>query len=385
MASRVYFADVRGKHSLLDKVERLFRRARLDQVIARRDLVAVKCHFGERGNTSYVRPQYLRRLVDLIKKAGGKPFLTDANTLYVGGRANAVDHLETAVLHGFEFAVVGAPVIIADGLLGKDYVNVEVNLKHFRAVKIGSAVHHADALVVVSHFKGHEATGFGGVLKNVGMGLGCRSGKQMMHSDILPAVGVDKCRGCGRCIRWCPAGAITLNPRGPVGGVADERRAPDGLSMKVAAIDPKHCIGCGECTVTCPEGAIAINWKTEPDLIQEKIVEYAYGVLREKQGKAAFITFATDVTPDCDCCGWSDAPVVRNIGLLASKDPVALDQACVDLVNRERGLESSRLAGLTAGADKFRALYPAIDWSRQLAYAEDIGLGKREYELVRLR
>lgn len=367
MASKVYFTDMRAGHSksLLDKVEKLFDRAGLSELIQPKDLVAVKLHFGERGNTGYIRPQFLRRIVNRVKGLGGKPFLTDANTLYVGSRSNAVNHLQTAVENGFAYAVVDAPLIIADGLTGKDYINVEINRKHFKEVKIGAAAYHADALIAVTHFKGHEMTGFGGVLKNVGMGLGSRSGKQMMHSDILPSVNPDKCKGCEKCSQWCPAEAI-------------------GVRDNVSVIDENKCIGCGECTVTCPVHAIDVNWKTEPDLIQEKIVEYVEGVLKNKNGKYGFITFVNNVSPDCDCYGWSDAPLVKDIGILASRDPVALDQACVDLINREKVLPNNRLEGKGDVQDKFRALYPGIDWNRQLAYAEEIGLGARDYELVEI-
>lgn len=369
MPAKVFFTDMRASHkqNLLDKLEKLFDRAGMAELIAPRDLVAVKLHFGERGNTGYVRPQFIRRLVNKVKALGGKPFLTDANTLYVGGRANAVDHLQTAIENGFAYAVVDAPLVIADGLNGRDYTSVEVNLKHFQTVKIGSAVVHADALLAVSHFKGHELTGFGGVLKNIGMGLGSRGGKQMMHSDVLPAVNPEKCRGCARCTLWCPGGAITVS-----------------VETKKAAINREKCIGCGECTITCPEQAIAVNWKTEPDVIQEKIVEYAAGVLKNKTGKAGFITFLNNFSPECDCAGWTDAPVVRDIGILASLDPVALDQACADLVNREQVLAGSRLADKPGASDKFRALWPQANWQRQLAYAEETGLGSREYELVKI-
>ncbi|MDK2887604.1 MAG: uncharacterized protein PWP72_482 [Thermoanaerobacter sp.] len=368
MPARVFFADMRAKQkeNLLDKVEKLFRQAGMEKLIAPRDLVAFKIHFGERGNTGYIRPQFIRRLVDRVKELGGKPFLTDANTLYVGSRSNAVDHLQTAIENGFAYAVVGAPLVIADGLTGKDYINVPVNLKHFKEVKIGSALVHADALLVVSHFKCHELTGFGGALKNIGMGSGARSGKQMMHSDVLPDVNPEKCEGCARCTRWCPAGAITLSGK-----------------TKKAVIDHEKCIGCGECTVTCPVEAIDINWKTEPEAIQEKIVEYAAGVLQNKKGKAGFINFVTNVSPECDCVSWTDAPIVRDIGILASLDPVALDQACADLVNGEKILPGSRLEGREV-QDVFRALWPRAAWERQLTYGEEIGLGTREYELIKI-
>ncbi len=367
MPSKVFFSNMRAtmRFNLIDKVGKLFYEAGLNEIVAPKDLVAIKIHFGERGNTSYVRPQFVRKIVDEVKKAGGRPFLTDANTLYVGARSNAVDHLQTAIENGFDYSVVNSPLIIADGLTGKDYLNVPVNLKHCREVKIGSAVALADAFIAVTHFKGHEATGFGGTIKNVGMGCGSRAGKQVMHSDMLPGVKEGKCKACERCHQWCPTGAIAVE------------------ELKMAVVDEKACIGCGECTVTCPHGAISINWKNNmKDAIQEKMAEYAVGVLHNKRGKAGFITFLTNITPDCDCYNFSDAPVVRDIGVLASLDPVAIDQACADLVNRERGLPGSKLEGREEVNDKFTALYPDIDWTRQLAYGEEIGLGSRSYELV---
>lgn len=366
MAAEVFFTDMRARQGLnmLDKLERLFDAAGLGEIISPGDLVALKVHFGERGNTGYVRPQFIRRVVDKVKARGGKPFLTDANTLYVGSRANAVDHIQTAIENGFDFAVVGAPIVIADGLTGKDYRHVEINGKHFREVKIGTAVLDADAIIAITHFKGHEMTGFGGTLKNLGMGLGSRSGKQQMHSDVKPQIDQEKCIGCEKCQEWCPGAAIYTEGEKSV-------------------IDKEKCIGCGECTVTCPVRAIAIRWETKPDVIQEKIVEYTMGVLKGKEGKAGFITFLTNVTPDCDCCSWSDAPVVADIGILASKDPVALDQACVDLVMQARGNPASAL-GRDDVEDKFRALHPDIDWRVQLEYGEKMGLGTREYKLIKV-
>lgn len=367
MSSEVYFTSLKTKQgeSLLSKLERLIQRAGLLDAVAPNDLVALKLHFGERGNLAYVRPQYVRRVVDQVKKKGGRPFLTDANTLYAGSRANAVDHLETAIENGFDYSVVGAPLVIADGLNGKDYESVSVNLKHFKEVKIGSAAVHADALLAITHLKGHAATGYGGTLKNLGMGLGSRAGKQQQHSDVLPRVNAEMCKACGKCAKWCPASAITVE------GVAQ-------ISLEV-------CIGCGECTATCPFHAIAINWKTEADVIQEKIAEYTVGVLKGKEGKTGFITFVTNVSPLCDCCGWNDIPIVGDIGILASKDPIAIDQAAVDLINQAHGNPHSELGERHTEHDKFRTLYPDIDWTIQLSYGEEIGLGSRKYQLIEVK
>ena len=367
MSSDVFLASVRAKRgdSLLEKVEKLFDQVGFNAIVQSKDLVAIKLHFGEKGNTAYIRPQFIRRIVNKVKAQGGKPFLTDSNTLYVGSRSNAVDHLQTAIENGFAYAVVDAPLIIADGLSGQDFERVEINLKHFKDVKISSVGVHADALIAVSHFKGHAATGFGGTIKNLGMGLGSRSGKQMMHSDVLPKVNQNKCLGCGKCTKYCPENTITME------------------EGKALIIEGK-CIGCGECTAICPVYAVDINWKTDADTIQEKMVEYVYGVLKNKQGKAGFINFVTDVSPDCDCCGWNDAPVVGDIGILASTDPIALDQACADLVNQAQPLKESLLGSQSSETDKFRALYPAVDWTIQLAYGEKIGLGSRKYNLRKI-
>lgn len=366
LSSEVYFTSMKTKQgeSLLTKLEHLIVRAGLLETISPNDLVAIKLHFGERGNLAYVRPQYVRRVVEQVKAKGGRPFLTDSNTLYAGSRSNAVDHLETAIENGFDYSVVGAPLVIADGLNGKDYVSVPVNLKHFKEVKIGSAAVQADVLLAITHLKGHEATGFGGTLKNLGMGLGSRAGKQQQHSDLLPQVNEEICIACGKCAKWCPAEAIVVEGK--------------------AKISQDKCIGCGECTVTCPERAIAINWKTEADIIQEKIAEYTVGVLKGKEGKTGFITFVTNVSPLCDCCGWNDVPIVSDIGILASKDPIAIDQAAVDLINQAHGNPLSELGERHDEPDKFRVLFPNVDWTIQLSYGEKIGLGNREYQLIQI-
>jgi uncharacterized Fe-S center protein len=349
---------------MIGRAGALLERAGLKDAIFDKDLVAVKLHFGEEGNTGFVHPIHVREVVRRIKDAGGRPFLTDANTLYRGQRANAVDHLECALHNGFSYATIEAPLVIADGLDGRDAVDVPISGgRHFESVRIGSAAVYADAMVVVTHVKGHEATGFGGAIKNVGMGLGCRSSKQRMHADFRPEVTAEKCTACKRCVQWCPVGAIVIS------------------SGKVAVVDSEVCYGCGECVAACPYGAIATQWKTTPEALQEKIVEHVMGAVAGKDNKVLYLSFVTAVSPDCDCWSFSDAPIVPDIGVLASSDIVAIDQASYDLVSAATGLPGSRGEGMPAGVDKFTAI-TGVDGARAMAYAEEMGLGSREYELV---
>ncbi|MDZ4654720.1 MAG: DUF362 domain-containing protein [Coriobacteriia bacterium] len=361
----VYFAPMRSKmkRSLVKRAGDLLDRAGLKDAIFDRDLVAIKLHFGEEGNTGFVHPIHLREVVRRVKAAGGRPFLTDANTLYRGQRFNAVDHLECALHNGFSYATVEAPLVIADGLDGREAVDVSISGKHFDTVRIGAAAVHADAMVVVTHVKGHEAAGFGGALKNVGMGLSCRSAKQRIHADFRPEVTAEKCTACKRCVQWCPVGAVAVGPD------------------RVAVVDYEVCYGCGECVAACPYGAIAAQWKTDANMLQEKIAEHAAGALVGKVGKVVYLSFLTAISPDCDCWNFSDAPIVADIGVLASTDIVAIDQAAYDLVNASPGLPGSRGEGLTEGADKFVAV-SGIDGTHAMAHAEALGLGTRAYELT---
>lgn len=367
-SATVWFAPVRTekKQSLVKRAGTLLDRAGLATAIGEDDLVAVKLHFGEEGNTGFVHPVFVREVVKRIVAVGGKPFLTDSNTLYRGQRFNAVDHLACATHNGFSFATVEAPIIIADGLDGRDAVDVEIaGFNHFESVRIGAAAVHADAMVVVTHVKGHEATGFGGAMKNVGMGLGSRSAKQRMHSDFEPHPDPEICNACGRCVQWCPVNAITIGPD------------------RVAEVDYELCYGCGECVAACPNGSIKIAWKTEAAAIQEKIVEHVAGAIAGKTGKVLYLSFVTNVTPDCDCWHFSDAPVVADIGVLASTDIVAIDQAAYDLVLQARGLAGTRGEGMDEGTDKFREI-SGIDGTLAMSYAEAKGLGTRKYELKTL-
>ena len=368
MKSPVYFADLRTgpNQNLLGKLNGLMDAVGLADNVKKGALVAVKLHFGEAGNTAYVRPLFIRKIVDRIKEAGGRPFLTDANTLYVGSRSDSVDHLITAIQNGFVYAVVDAPLIIADGLRGGNETAVTVNLKRFKRVYIGAEIVRADAIVSAAHFKGHELSGFGGTIKNLGMGCASRKGKLAQHSTVSPKVKRKKCEGCGECVAYCAQKAISL-------------------FKEKAKINPKKCVGCGECIIVCPNQAIQIQWDQQIPAFLENMVEYTAGVLKGKKGAACFLNFFTQVSPACDCYPHNDAPIVADIGIVASRDPVAIDQASADLVNQAEGRKDSCLTKhFKPGQDKFRAIYPNVDWEIQLDYAEEIGLGTRKYKLVKI-
>ena len=368
MKSNVYFIDLRAtaKENLVAKLARLLDTAGLSQTIKQRDLVAVKLHFGEQGNTAFIRPVFIRKIVESIKNIGAVPFLTDANTLYAGTRSDSVHHLSTAIQNGFAYAVVDAPIVIADGLRGKSETAVTVNQKNFKKVYIGSDIMEADALISVAHFKGHELSGFGGAIKNVGMGCASRRGKLAQHSTVAPEVIEEKCVGCGDCMEHCSQNALSLE-------------------KEKAVLDAKKCIGCGECIIICPNDAIQIQWDQDIPVFLENMVEYTMGVLKNKAGKTLFVNFITDISPACDCYGHNDAPIVRNIGIVASTDPVAIDQASVDLVNREQALPESCLTkNIEKGEDKFKGIYPNVDWTIQLDYAQSLGLGSRNYNLNKI-
>lgn len=367
-ASKVFFADMRAstKENLPDKLERLLRRLHLETVVPERSIAAVKLHFGEKGNTAFIRPLLIRRVVDHLRSLGSRPFLTDSNTLYTGSRGDSVAHLRTAVENGFAYSVVNAPLIIADGLRGASCAEVEISQETIDKAYIGREIVEADALISVAHFKGHELSGFGGTIKNLGMGCASRRGKMAQHADLSPKVKAKKCIGCGECVAHCAQSAISLE---------DEK----------AHIDPESCVGCGECLLICPNQAISIRWNSDIPRFQKKMAEYTLAVLKNKKGRSAFVNVLTQISPACDCHGHSDAPIVQDLGFMASIDPVAIDQASVDLINAQPGLDHSCLTGgKMPGEDKLRSIYPQIDWTVQLEHAERIGLGSRNYDLVKI-
>ena len=369
MGADVFFMDLTAtsRENLPGKLERLITSAGINTILEENDLTAVKVHFGEQGNTAFIRPVFIRKVIRTIRKAKAAPFLTDANTLYVGTRSDAVSHIKTAVDNGFSYSSMdGAPLIIADGLLGKSETRVRVDLKQCSEVYIGSEIINANALVSVAHFKGHELSGFGGTLKNLGMGCASRRGKLAQHSNVCPKIKRKTCIGCGECAAHCPGEAIYLED-------------------KKAYIIKNDCIGCAECIVRCPTASIKITWNQTIPVFLEKMMEYTAGVLQNKTGKGFFINFITNVAPKCDCLPYSESPICNDIGVVASLDPVAIDQASADLVNQQQALSNTALTcNHKPGEDKFRGLYPEVDWEHQLAYAESIGLGSRDYNLVKI-
>lgn len=365
MASRVYFTDIRTSvhDNLHEKLQRLTQQAGLAETIAPGDLVAVKMHFGEKGGHAYIRPTFVRCIVDQIKQLGGNPFLTDSSTLYPGERKEAVSALTCAIENGFAYAVVNAPLIMSDGLRGHSARRIKVAGDILSEVDIGLEIIEADAMIVLSHFKCHELTGFGGAIKNLAMGCSSREGKLEQHSTIAPTVSGKKCLVCGACLKACAQRAIQL--------LEDS-----------AVIDATRCSGCGRCITLCPTQAIRINWNEDAPKVMKKMGEYALGAVHGKNGKVLYVNFITQVSPACDCYGHSDAPIVPDIGLVASLDPVAIDQASVDLVNQAEGLANTALSsGHEPGEDKFRGVHPDIDWAIQLEHSESLGLGNRRYKL----
>lgn len=369
MASKVYFADLRADvhENLQQKLTRLMKTAGMGDIDFQDKFVAIKLHFGEPGNLAFLRPNWARTVADFVKERGGKPFLTDCNTLYVGGRKNALDHMDSAMLNGFNPMTTGCQIIIADGLKGSDEVEVPVvGGEYVKNAKIGRAVMDADVFISLTHFKGHEEAGFGGCLKNIGMGCGSRAGKMEQHNAGKPHVAQKHCIGCGQCRKICAHGA-------PI------------IENGKAHIDHDRCVGCGRCIAVCPKDAVRIDWDETTTNLNCKIAEYTKAVV---DGRPCFhISLVIDVSPNCDCHAENDMAIVPNVGMFASFDPVALDMACVDAVNAQTPLRGSAADDEHAKAhvhDHFQRLHPDTNWRSCLEHGEKIGIGTREYELIKI-
>lgn len=364
--SKVYFTDFRATpdKSLPSKLEDLVRKAGIDTINFNKKFVAIKIHFGELGNMAFLRPQWAKRIADLVTTLGGKPFLTDCNTLYVGSRKDALEHLATAAENGFSPASTGCQIIIADGLKGTDETIVPMTgMKHITAAKIGHAIMDADIVISLNHFKGHEMTGFGGAIKNLGMGSGSRAGKMEQHVSGKPHVISEACKKCRQCIKVCANGAITYDENG------------------LAHIDADKCVGCGRCIGWCNFDAIKEGEYNSNDMLNEKMAEYALAVCKDRPN--FHINIINQVSPLCDCYGSNDTPIIPDIGMLASFDPVALDVASADLCNAAPALHNSQLDGKT-GDDHFHACNHGTNWRVQTEHGETIGLGTTKYELIKV-
>ncbi|MFP4026897.1 MAG: DUF362 domain-containing protein [Candidatus Brocadiia bacterium] len=354
MKSKVYiarFGNDEDDDSICEKTRQLFEESGMNSLCAEGQLVALKTHFGEMGNEYYIPPKYIQPIINSAKDLGAKPFFIETSALYRGQRANAVDHFQTALNHGFAPETTGCPLIFVDGLKGSFHHEVEVGLKHFDSVAVAGDFPLIPATLVISHATGHDLAGFGGAIKNVAMGLASRAGKLRQHESGKPEITED-CIGCGTCAEWCPTDAIEVD--------------------ETAEIDYDKCIGCGECLAVCPTDAVSFSWSESPENFNEKMAESAYGILKDKMDSVAFITYLWNITDDCNCAGKKMDPICDDIGIVVSRDPVAIDQASTDLINE------------TAGKDAIAALWPDSHYEAQLIHGQEIGLGSREYDLVEI-
>lgn len=371
--AKVYFTDFRTVafgDGLPAKLKKLIKAAGIGQIDMEGKFAAIKMHFGELGNISYLRPNYAKAVADVVKELGGRPFLTDCNTMYPGSRKNALEHLECAWENGFTPLTVGCPVLIGDGLKGTDDIAVPVEGgEYVKKAKIGRAIMDADVFVSLTHFKGHEMTGFAGTIKNIGMGCGSRAGKKEQHSNGKPSVDQELCRGCRICQKECANGGLAFDD-----------------AAKKMTVNRKNCVGCGRCLGACNFDAIAFDNDAANKLLNCRMAEYAKAVV---DGRPSFhISLVVDVSPNCDCHGENDAPILPNVGMFASFDPLALDQACADACLKANPLPGSQLSdnmaksGFVDHHDHFINSTPESEWRSCLEHAKKIGLGTRDYELI---
>lgn len=354
--SKVYFvtlSEADESATIAKKLRNLLSESRILDFLARGQRVAVKMHFGEEGNTGFVKPEYVRIVCDAISEKGAKAFLSETNTLYKGKRTNSQEHLAIAAEHGFTKEKIGADIVIPDDSRKENVIDILINQKFIQTANLVRFFIEADAIIVISHFKGHIMTGFGGALKNLGMGCASRVGKLMQHSDIAPVVYEQKCLGCGECEKTCPVKAISIK-------------------NNKAVIDGLKCIGCATCIAVCPYAAIDVNWEPGGSTMPEKMIEYTLAVMRGKEERLAFLNFAIKITKECDCLAKDDPRICPDIGILVSADPVSVDKASFDLIIK------------TCGRDIFKELHPHRDSARQLNYAQELGLGNLDYELITL-
>lgn len=358
--SEVYFLDYAKGGNVLQGMKELFTRSAIARVIPEQGSVAVKLHMGELGNVTYIRPIFARRVADLIKMERGRPFITDTTALYPGGRNTPEKYLATAASNGFVEETIGAPIVIADEGNKGVAVSIESPVEgcQLKEVRVASKIYHADGLVVLSHFKGHMQTGFGGAIKNLGMGCVTSDSKGALHAANTPVLDESKCDGCGICVEVCERGALSL---------------VDGKARR----NLKLCLGCSACLLACPSGAL--YWLPgSNESLQVYISHAAWAVLKNFRGRSGFINLVQDVTPHCDCAAPSGRPIVQDVGILASLDPVAIDKASLDLVDRSPLMQSPPPA---TPPDLLGKLH-GTDSLVQLRTAERLGLGSLDYRLI---
>lgn len=356
MAAEVYFIATPDRVDVGRQVvamEKIYKASGAANIIKKEDFVALKIHVGEKHNTTHVKPELIKALVTKIKGKGGLPFLTETSTLYKGERDNAIKHLLHAHQHGFSIEKVGAPFIMADGLTGNTEHEVEINAELHTSVKIAREIVVADALIAVSHPTGHPGSGLGGCLKNLGMGLASRMGKMRQHSTMLPEIKAKNCTFCQKCLQWCPVDAIV-------------EQAGKAFILR------EKCIGCGECLAVCRFEAVSYNWESESPDLQKSMAEHAYGAVKNKPGKCFYFNVMIDMTTGCDCYSTNQKKCIPDIGILASRDPVAIDAATLDLTARYNQKTLSAIA------------FPQLDPLIQLRHGEKIGLGSLTYNLIEI-
>jgi len=368
-SSKVWFTNLRAKpaQNLLRKLDILMVKAGIENIDFKKKLTAVKIHFGEPGNLAYIRPNYAAQVVRFLKAKGAIPYLTDCNTLYSGRRSNGPSHIDAAYENGFNPMVTGCPVIIGDGIRGTDHTEIPLDMEYCKSAKIGSQIADADVIISMNHFKGHELTGFGGALKNLGMGCASVGGKLFLHSGSSPEIFEPNCTGCRVCEKHCAYDAIKVG------------------NDKIAHIDYTKCVGCGQCVAVCQYDSSRVVWSANSETVCKRISEYAYAVVKDKP--AFHINFIMNVSPDCDCWGTNDYPLIPDLGMAASFDPVALDKACADMVMAAPALPGSKIRDDHSQSDlqnedKFSRAHPDTHWLSGLEHGEKIGLGNVSYELI---
>jgi uncharacterized Fe-S center protein len=386
MTSKVYFTDrqTRTDYNMLDKLEHIFNELGLNNEIKPGEKVMVKTHFGQWGNTNYLRPAYARKIVDLVRAAGGDPFVTETTGLGYGaggaysGRSTVTEYLGMAMLHGYTAATVGAPLIMADGYWGTDVFDVPIEGNFVKSVDVATALLDCDKVIVLTHAKGHGLGGIGGTIKNLGIGLVGKKGKAKMHflGDI--SIDPEKCLGpdCSKCLKVCPTRCITME--------------------KKAMVDISKCIACHHCVDVCSRvGAKAAKQTWRPNHTQAPIfVENAVGVINSiGADKFYFINLAIDISDKCDCWNLGAPLLVHDIGIFGSRDPLAIDQATLQAIKDAPPNPDSPVGDIECGACKFAMVHACKDPESgkilelaevQLSHAEKMGLGTREYELVTL-